>query len=210
MSLSGSLFRAALGAALCVALAGCISLFPKTAPAQLYRFGALAPAEEPAAPAGGVANIARGDIVFDNSASTDRILTMTGQDAAYIEGARWVAPAPVVFEEALVRGFQATAGAPRLVERGVVARAPLALNLDVQAFEARYDQGAGTAPMVVVQVHAVMVRASDRSVAAERTFVISKRADDNRVSLIVQAFDEAVKDLIGKLVIWTGGIPPSA
>ena len=203
MSLSGSFQRAALGVVLCVALAGCISVFPKTPPAQLYRFGALEAADQPAPAAG--QTIALGGIAFDNPASTDRILTMTGQDAAFISGARWVAPAPVVFEEALVRGFQATTGAPRLVQRGSIAKEPLTLDLDVQAFEARYDQGEKAAPLVVIQVHAVMMRNSDRSVAGERTFVISRRADDNRVSLIVQAFDGASKDLIGKLAAWSGG-----
>ncbi len=204
MSRPGSFSRFTLGVVLCMALAGCISVFPKTPPAQLYRFGALEAADRPAPAAG--QTIALGAIAFDSPASTDRILAMTGQDAAFISGARWVAPAPVVFEAALVRGFQATTGAPRLVQRGSIAKEPLTLDLDVQAFEARYDQGEKAAPLVVIQVHAVMLRNSDRTVAGERTFVISRRADDNRISLIVQAFDGASKDLIGKLATWSGGL----
>ena len=210
MSLTGVLSRAALGVAICMSLAGCISVFPKTPPAQLYRFGGIEPSATQPAASASVANIARGDINFDSSASTDRILAMTGQDAAYISGARWVAPAPIVFEEALIRGFQATPGAPRLVERGSLLRAPLTLNLDVQAFEARYDQGADKPPLVVIQVHAVMMRSADRSVAGEQTFVLSSRAGDNRVSLIAQAFDEATKSLIGKLADWSGGLATAA
>ena len=210
MSLTGVLSRAALGVALCVSLAGCISVFPKTPPSQLYRFGSFEPAAASTASSASGPNVVRGDLNFDSSASTDRILAMTGQDAAFISGARWVSPAPIVFEEALVRGFQATPGAPRLVERGSLLRSPLTLNLDVQAFEARYDQGADKPPLIVVQVHAVMVRSSDRSVAGEGTFVESTRAEDNRVSLIAQAFDTVTKSLIVKLVTWSGGLAAGA
>ncbi len=150
-------------------LAGCVSLFPKAMPAQLYRFGASEPADASAAAASpapaGRSVIGEGATEFDPAASSDRILTMTGKDAAYVASARWVSPASVLFDEALVRTFERTAGAPRLVPRFGLLRAPLLMNLDVQAFEARYDQGDKAAPLVVVKVRALLIRTLDRSVA---------------------------------------------
>ena len=208
MSPSGSLVRAAWLAAACIALAGCVSLFPKAPPAQLYRFGASEPADASAAATPGPASgavIGEGASQFDPAASSDRILTITSKDAAYVASARWVSPASVLFDEALVRTFERTPGAPRLVPRFGLLRAPLMMNLDVQAFEARYDQGDKAAPLVVVKVRALLIKTEDRSVAGERTFTTTVRASDNRVGPIVEAFDDAVGKTLADLVAWTRG-----
>lgn len=209
MSPSGSLVRAAWLAAACIALAGCVSLFPKAVPAQLYRFGApdAADAAAPAAAQTSGAVIGEGGIEFDQAASGDRILTMTGKDAAYVAGARWVSPASVLFDQALVRTFEQTPGAPRLVPRFGLLRASLMMNLDVQAFEARYDQGDKAAPLVVVRVRAQVIRTESRAVASERTFATTVRASDNRVGAIVQAYDQAVGKTLSDIVAWSSGVP---
>jgi cholesterol transport system auxiliary component len=191
-----------LAAIACLALGGCISLFPKSKPAQLYRFDGEPLQAATAMPAASAKVIARGNLRFETAASTDRILTVTGRDTAYIAGSRWVSPAPVLFEESLIRAFEAGGGV-RLAEGGSAIRPAAVLNLDVQTFETRYDQGEKAAPQVVVQVRAQLVRASDRAVIAEQLFTSAQRADDNRVGPIVQAYDAAVADVLGKLVSWT-------
>ena len=206
-----SLIRAAALATLCVALAGCVSLFPKAKPAQLYRFGApdvaAAAGAAPVQPSG--VAIWEGPTEFDPAASNDRIMTMTGMDAAYISDARWVSPASVLFDQALQRTFEQTPGAPRLVPRFGLLRAPLLMNLDVQNFEARYDQGAGAAPLVMVKVQALLIRTEDRSVAGEKTFVTTVRASDNRVGAIVEAYNDAVGKTLTDLVAWTSTVSPA-
>jgi cholesterol transport system auxiliary component len=77
------------------------------------------------------------------------------------------------------------------------------LRLDVRNFEARYDDGAGAAPTVVVRVHAALTRDRNRSLVSEQVFEARIRAGDNRVSAIVAAFDHAVGDVLGQLVAWT-------
>ena len=198
--------RLALAALVSLFAAGCVSLFPKGPPAQLYRFGASGPAPAHAAAPASTLVIAKGAVGFDNAAATDRLLTMTGREAAYIEASRWVSPAPVLFDEALDRTFQSTPGAPRLVDRGSLLPTPLLLNLDVQSFEARYENGPGAAPTVVVAVRATVVRTDDRSVAGEVLLQASKPASDNRVSDIVVAYDAAVQEVLSQLVAWTGSL----
>jgi cholesterol transport system auxiliary component len=192
--------RLAPVAAACLALAGCISVFPKTTPAQLYRFGPASATAAPGPSAGAV--VARGRVDFQDSAATDRILTVTGSQAAYIAGARWVSPAPVLFEESLAQAFQ-TPGGPRFAGVNGGLRAQVLLDLDVQSFETRYDHGQASAPEVVVQVRAVLVRTADRTVLADQVFTSAKRAGDNRMGPIVQAYDEAVQDVLSNLVAWT-------
>jgi cholesterol transport system auxiliary component len=194
--------RLLLAATACLALGGCISVFPKAKPAQLYRFDGGPTQADAALPPPGARVVARGNMRFETAASTDRILTVNGTDTAYIAGSRWVSPAPVLFEEALIRAFQTGTG-PRLAEGGSTLRASQVLNLDVETFESRYDQGDKAAPEVVVQLRAQLLRSTDRSVIGEQLFTSAQRAGDNRVGPIVQAYDAAVHDVLGKLVAWT-------
>ncbi len=189
-----------LAVALPAALSGCISLFPKTTPVQMYRFGA-APAA-PASAAGPSAMVAKGPTVFPPAASGDRLLTVTGSETAYISGARWVAPASVMFDEALLRAFDAP-GSPRLVARGEPLAAPSTLRLEVRAFEARYP-----GPTAVVSVRASLIRNADRTIIAEHMFDASVPAADNRQGPIVAAFDGAVDKVITDIRGWTAASAP--
>jgi cholesterol transport system auxiliary component len=196
-----TLFRAAASAALAVALTGCISLFPKQDPAQMYRLGAAAPAA-----AGAVAHegeVLRGPITFERAAAGDRILTVNGTEAAYIAASRWVTPAQAMFQESMERAFAGTAGAPRLssIGQGVAANALLAV--DVEAFEARYEQGMEAAPTVVVRVRARLSGVRERRLLGEQVFEVRRPAAENRVSAIVAAFDAATAEALGGLVAWT-------
>ncbi len=178
-------------------LGGCISLLPKTQPAQLYRFGAA-----PAAPLSRPSSVAVFRTIgqFQEEASDDRILTVAGGKAAYIAQSRWVAPAETLFNQALSNAFDASP--IRLVARGQQGRFAYALRIDVRSFEARYDAGASAAPTVVVHVHAVLTK-SDQSPIGEEEFEARVAASDNRVAAIVGAFDKAVGEVIGKIVGWT-------
>ena len=197
-----SVSRGALLVAAASLLAGCISLFPKTEPAQLYRFGVTMPQVQEATsakPDFGVLLTATG---FDRAAAGDRILTVTGTQAAYIKDARWVTSSVALFDSAVQHTFDADQGPARLVARGEIANADYVLKLDVRTFEARYDNGQAAAPTIVVEVHAALDRISNQTVAGDRSFKASVTASDNRVSAIVEAFDQAVAQVLGKLAAW--------
>jgi cholesterol transport system auxiliary component len=194
--------RGAMLVAVASLLAGCISLFPKTEPAQLYRFGATTPQVQEAAtgePGFGVLLTATG---FDRAAASDRILTVIGMQAAYIKDARWVTSSVALFDSALQRAFDADQGAARLVDRAEIARIDYVLKLDVRTFEARYDIGQAATPTIVVEVHAALDRTQDRIVVGDRSFSVSVAASDNRMGAIAEAFDQAVAMVLGELVAW--------
>lgn len=188
-------------AALAASLGGCISLLPKTPPAQLYSFGGqmTAAAPETSQPRFAVDAL---PITFNRAAAGDGILTMTGNEAAYIKGARWDTSAQYLFESALTNAFGADPGPARLMARGEAARADYYLKLEVRTFEARYLQGQGAAPTVVVTVYAALSKSGDRSVTADRLFTASVPAADNRVGAITAAFDQAVTQSLGQLTKW--------
>jgi cholesterol transport system auxiliary component len=188
---------AAVGAG-ALSLSGCISLLPKTTASQMYRFGPL-PAAATRPQAGAVAIFRTGG-QFEEEAADDRLLTMNGGKAAYIAESRWVAPASVLFDQAVSNAFDASP--VRLIARGQQGRAAYALRVDVRSFEARYDAGPKDAPTIVVHIHAALTKA-DQSSVGEQDFEARVPASDNRVSAIVGAFDKATKDVVGKLVSWT-------
>ena len=203
MSPLKSLLRALVVGASAATLASCVTVFPETEPSQLYRFGvAAAPSAEGAATSQPV-GVLKGPTGFARAISGDRILTITGDKAAYIADARWVAPASVLFDEALAQAFDDNTGPARLVVRGEASRSAYRLRLDVRSFEAVYDEGQRRAPTVVIRMRGVLTRADDRSLAGEQLFEVRVKADANRVSQIVDAFDQATADAVSQLIAWT-------
>jgi cholesterol transport system auxiliary component len=196
-----AVLRLAAAGVLALSLAGCISLLPKSKPAQLYRFGAPAAAAK-APPGAGAVGVFSGGGEFQEEAVSDRILTVTGDHAAYIAEARWAAPAQVLFNQAVASAFETSGGHVRLVPRGAPAPTDYVLRLDVRNFEARYDTGAYGAPTVVVRVHAALNRA-DQSIVGEQVFEATAQAGDNRVGAIVAAYNKALGDVLAKIVSWT-------
>lgn len=196
-------------AALSLMLSGCISLFPKSVPAQLYRFGALPTAASSSSSGvqaqGARPEIIKGIIQFNQAAAGDRLLTVNGPETAYIAGSRWISPATTLFDEALDRAFAAAPNAPRLTEFGRGGKGAALLRVEVDTFETRYEQGMEAAPTVVVRVQASLLSTKDRSVIGETTIESRKPASDNRVGPIVQAYDAATGEVIGQLIAWTAG-----
>lgn len=203
--MSAFLKKAASGlalAALTLGLSGCISVFPKTEPSGMYRFGTTAPAVSKGPP-GAMFGVLKAPTVFTRPSAGDRILTTSpGGEAAYVAGARWIAPASVQFDEALSRAFDADPGRARLIGRGEVAKAQMVLRLEVRTFEAAYVNGPKAPPEVIVQVRGVISRTGDRALVGDQVFEAKVKAADNRVGPIVAAFDEANAKVIGDLVDW--------
>lgn len=194
-------------AALAASLSACISVFPKTKAASLYRFGE-AEVSVPKGPPGAMFGVLKTPSAFTRAAAGDRILTSTNGEVAYIAGARWVSPAFVLFEEATARAFENDPGRARLIGRGEVAKADMMLRLEVRTFEADYVDGPKAAPEIVVRVRAVLNRSQDRALVGDQVFEAKVKAADNRVGAIVPAFDQATAKVLGDIVAWTNAAGP--
>lgn len=181
-------------------LCGC-SLLSTPDPVQMYRFGGAA-AAMPAAPIGTPVQVSLRRIDFPQAAGGDRVLGVTGAEAAYIAGARWVSPAQDVYAASLENAFAAQARQVRLIGRRELTPATRALDIDIRSFEARYEVP-GAVPTVVLTANARLLRTPERTVVAEQTFTVNQPAGENRVSAIVAAFDVATRDLNTQIVTWT-------
>ena len=201
MSILRVTLRSLAVAAIAASLAGCVTVFPKAEPAALYRFG-HAPAESSAPAADKSFGIFRTPTIFTRAAMSDRLLSVTNGEAAYIADARWVSPAIVLFDEATARAFEAQGSRARLVTRGEIAKAAATLRLEVRSFETDYVDGPKAAPEVLVEVRAVMTRGSDRALLGDQVFVARVKASDNRLSAIIPAYDQAVGQVLSEVVAW--------
>jgi len=85
-----------------LSLGGCVTVFPKVKPVQLYHFGiqAQAPQAPVKADAAGV-TVLSGPVTFNRAVAGDRILSVNGGQSAYLAGGRWTTPAVLMFEESL-------------------------------------------------------------------------------------------------------------
>lgn len=180
-------------------LSGC-ALLSLPDPVQMYHFGGQAPAEARAPIAQPVAMGLR-RVEMPQASRTDRLVGVTGSEVAYIKGARWVSPADDLYTEALENAFAARAQRVRLVGPRELTTAERSLDVDMRAFEARYD-APGAAPSAVITARAQILSREDRSVIAERTFSVTRPASENRVSAIVQAFEAATADINAQIVDW--------
>lgn len=206
MMTTRALAKGAIVAALPVVLAACVTLLPKSQPAQLYRFGANQPAPaQSAAPqtTTRLFSVRLAPVTFERASASDQILTVEGDRTAYIGGARWVTSATSLFEAAVDQAFDVHKGGARLLARGETTHADYALKLDVRRFEAGYDNGQGAAPTITVEVYAALGNLTDPTADRQRTFRANVPADDNRVGAIVRAFDKAIRSVLGDLATWT-------
>jgi len=193
----------ALTAAASLALAGCVSLFPKSEPAQLYRFGGIAAAQPGPGAMSGQVGISVTPVDFVAAAAGDRIMTTTGPEVAYIAGGRWAAPALTLFTESMEQAFERDARVVSIQGRRGAGGVQLLLDVDVNSFEARYENGREAAPTAVVSMDAKLIRIADRSVVAHRVIEVRQPASENRMGAIVQALDTANSQALGQLVEWT-------
>ena len=191
------LAAAGFALALSASLAGCITLFPKEKPVQLYRFDA---AVQPMQSSGRTFGVRTSMSDFDAAAAGDRIMTVDGDQVAYVADGRWSSPANQLFDEAVAHGFAVPGDAARLV--GPTGKADYRLRLIVSRFEARYPSGPTSTPTVVIVVRAVLDRQSDQSNVATQEFSAEVPASDNRIGPIVQAYDQAATKVVGDLVAW--------
>ncbi len=182
-----------------VSLTGC-ALLSSPEPVQLYRFGEVGGASAGAATA--PVDVRLRTVEFAEAARGDRLLGITGSEAAYIGGARWVSPARQLYNAALEGAFDRQARAVRLIGRRELTPVTRVLDVDVRSFETRYAF-AGGVPDVVVTARARLLRFPERTVLAEQTFTVSQPATENRLSAIVAAYDVATRDLNTQIVGWT-------
>ena len=198
--------RAAALAALgmvAIGLSGCVTLFPKAKPVQLYHLGLEAQAGAQATSKGAGVPVLQSTLQFNRDIAGDRLLTRQGDQAAYVADARWTMPASLMFEQSLANAFMLGSGDARLLSAKDPVTAKLVLRLDVRALEVRYGEGSRRSPVAAVMISGLLADADRRSIVSQSTFDCQVPAKTNRVQSLVSALNQAVADCQSQIVTWT-------
>lgn len=179
---------------------GCVSLLPKAADApSIYRLsdGDAALASTTGGPTIRVA-IPGSPKAFHG---VDVVVSPDGQRLAYAAGAQWAEPIPRLVQSAAVKSLE-TQGGLIAVQPPTAARADYALEMNIRAFEAYFDNGEMAAPLARVKINATLTDLKTRRIVATREFFATRRASERRVSRIVAAQDEAAKAVLSDISDW--------
>ncbi|MCR6661348.1 MAG: ABC-type transport auxiliary lipoprotein family protein [Asticcacaulis sp.] len=194
---------AVLGVA--IALTGCVTLLPKTKPAQLYRFGYTPEMVEQKAEAAGTAGravgmaptgIVFGTVTFPQDSAGDRIVTVEGSEVAYVAEARWTSAASGLFKDAISTGFARGGQTVTLEPRGPTA-ANFRLDISVRKFETDYKRNR---PTVSVALDARLIRLSDRMVVGQKFISADIPVRKSDMSLMADGYNQATTQVVTSLI----------
>ncbi len=111
-------------------------------------------------------------------------------------------------QSALVEGFEKSGRIDQIASDTEGVRTDYLLQIDIRAFEARYDQPDG-APTAVVRVAARLVSRDGHTIVARTVAEHETAAAQNSIDSAVDAFDRAFGDVATQLIGWTLGAAPS-
>lgn len=142
---------------------------------------------------------------FSQEIEGDRMLTTRGEQALYIKDARWIAPVPDLFTQALMRQFASRAPEIRLSGTRDAMGSSQGLQISIERFEASYALGGGekTPPTIIIEGQATLFGLVDRRPFASSRFLVEEPASTNTTSGIVAAFDRAVARYTAELTNWS-------
>ena len=188
-----------------IALTGCVTLLPKTKPAQLYRFGYTPELVEQKAEAAGTAGravgmaptgIVFGTVTFPQDSAGDRIVTVEGSEVAYVAEARWTSAASGLFKDAISTGFARGGQSVTLEPRGPTA-ANFRLDISVRKFETDYKRNR---PTVSVALDARLIRLSDRMVVGQKFISADIPVRKSDMSLMADGYNQATTQVVTSLI----------
>jgi cholesterol transport system auxiliary component len=196
--------RAALAAAAVIAslqLAACstASLLDSEIPVPTsYVIAPLPPATSAAASAASYVDLAFGRPVVAPGLDTQRIAVLRGRELDYYRRVQWSGTTTEIVQAFLVDSLQ-----DQLLFRSVTAEqarvaGPYILDTEVRDFQAEYVAGR-SAPRVRVTIVGRLVRVADRKLVATIPATAARDCDDNRMSVVAEAFEAAAHEVARKL-----------
>lgn len=189
------------GCGLTLALAGCAGLPLGGSAPQLYTltpkstFTEALPTvdwqlavERPASPAG---------------LATTRIAVARGPHTIdYYAGAQWIDDAPNMVQRLLIESFENSKRIVGIGRQSVSLRSDFVLRIELREFQAQYVDGV-EAPTINVRIGVKLVRMPQRHIIASTTIERLVTSPDNRMSSIIESFDQALGKVLRDIVVWT-------
>ncbi|MDX1712011.1 MAG: ABC-type transport auxiliary lipoprotein family protein [Rhodovibrionaceae bacterium] len=118
----------------------------------------------------------------------------------YYARTNWTDRAPNMVQSLIIESFENSDAIVAVGRQSVALRADYLLKTELREFQAEYFDG--TPPHAHVAVNAKLVEMPERRIIASNEFRSKFKAKADRMQEIVQAFDEALGDVLKDLVVW--------
>jgi cholesterol transport system auxiliary component len=146
--------------------------------------------------------------VAEQSLDTARIaLARSPTRLDYFADSAWTDRTPALLQDLIIEAFE---NSGRVVAIGRFAsdlRADYVLQTELRDFEARYDGASTQPPTIHVRIEAKLVKMPERDIIGNMIFAQEATAAQNEIDSIVVAFDEALNQVLSRLVAWTVHLP---
>lgn len=126
----------------------------------------------------------------------------------YYAQANWTDVAPAMVQTLLIESFENTGKIVAVSRETTTLRSDYVLKAELREFQAEYDNGGP--PLVRVRINAKLVRMPDRAIIGSHTVERTARAAGGDMQQIVLAFDEALGQVLRRIVEWTLTAPGSS
>jgi len=141
----------------------------------------------------------------DRLVATRRIVVSPDANRlAVASGAEWADSLPKLIQKSLVETLAARPDIVGVIPR-VGAKSDYRIHINVDKFEARFDNGPEAAPMIIVAYTATFAQAGSRDLLGTRQFKTTQRANGFAVSDIVAAMNAANNSNLDDLADWMSG-----
>ena len=189
--------------AVALTLTACFNVLPEPDPANsIYRLSSNLERTEYQATA---------PIIRIETPSADRLVAtrriVVSPDAnrlAVAGGAEWADSLPKLVQKSLVETLAARPEMIGVIPR-VGAKSDYRIHINIDKFEARFDNGPEAAPLILISYTATFAEAGSRDLLGTRQFTTTQRAGGFAVSDIVKAMNTANNSNLGKLADWMSG-----
>lgn len=134
---------------------------------------------------------------------TDRIMIRPDAlQAQYLPEVRWGDEVPVLMQTLMVRALENTRGLRYVARRPLAGSGDYAIVTELTDFQAEVV-GDGSSAIIVVRMISRIVRESNASIVATRTFSVTASAASTETVALVEAFDRAADQLLIEFADWT-------
>ena len=131
----------------------------------------------------------------------------------YFKAANWTDFAPRMVQALIVESFENSGKIVSVGREQIGLRSDFQLKTELREFQAEYEERipddttvlgpAASPPWARVRINVKLVKMPEREIVAHHTVERRVRATENRMSAIIDAFDEALGKTLKEIVVWT-------
>jgi cholesterol transport system auxiliary component len=133
---------------------------------------------------------------------TDRIMIRPDAlQAQYLPDVRWGDEVPVLLQTLMLRALENTGGLQYVGRRPLAGNGDYAIVTELVDFQAEVT-GDGDSAIVLIRMTSRIVRESNASIVASRTFISRAAAGSTETSTLIEAFNQASDQLLIQFADW--------